>query len=510
MEVRRFFPSPLAFAVLAGTVAAVLVFAATRPYAPGLSLDAVTYVGTADALVHTGELRVPFSRWADPDTTAALAHWPPGLSLLIAAPHAVGVPLMAGARAILILSALATVLGLALLVQRIAGMPAAVIASVLVITSPDLARLHTSIWSEPPFLVCIVGLVFALVFEPDRPLVHGVLAAIGVLLRYAGIALAAAAGLWALMRPNPWRTRIRSAVIAVLPGFLVQLWWTWRTTRQAGSIRSFAFYRIGHNSFLQATASLRNWLAPLEALPRQVQGGLALLMAIGGIAMIVLAVRRLRATRNSVSAGATEPEARFYTAAALLCACYIAVIIAARMFADPWIPFDGRMYSSVILLAEAAVAVALSRWWPRATRSARTIATIVLTLWATSALASSVSEARLAMNEGRYMTYGYWRFSGVLDWVRRDGRRVPIYSNFPSAVYMYANRSARETPSRGEVSRLREFGATLSRTKGVFVAFDMPSPWLVPNEPLAHYLALREVARFPDGAVWAASDSTPR
>jgi hypothetical protein len=241
-----------------------------------------------------------------------------------------------------------------------------------------------------------------------------------------------------------------------------------------------------------------------------VQGVLAVLVALAGIGVIVIAARRLRATRNSVSASATEPEARFYAAAAVLCVCYIAVVVAARMFADPWIPFDGRMYSPVIVLSEAAVAVALSGWWPRATRGARTMAAIAVTLWATSALASSVSEARMAMNEGRYMTYGYWRFSRLLDWVRRDGRRVPIYSNFPSAVYMYANRSARETPSRGEVSRLREFGATLARTKGVFVAFDMPSPWLVPNEPLAHYLALREVARFPDGAVWAASDSTPR
>jgi hypothetical protein len=44
----------------------------------------------------------------------------------------------------------------------------------------------------------------------------------------------------------------------------------------------------------------------------------------------------------------------------------------------------------------------------------------------------------------------------------------------------------------------------------VFVAFHAPSPWLLPNDEVARFLGLREVARFPDGVIWAASDKTPR
>ena len=501
----------LTLGVVAGTIAALLVFAGTRQNAPGASLDGVTYMAAADALVHTGQLRVPFSRWSEPDSTTTLSHWPPGLPLLLALPTAVGVPIVDAARGVLILSAFVTVLALVLLTYRIAGMPAAVIASVLVIASPDLARLHTNVWSEPPFLICLVALFAALVFSPDRPFMHGLLAALAVLLRYAGIALSGAVALWALARPGQWRARIRAATIAALPSVLVELWWTWHTAHEGASIRAFGVHRLGRLAWMEATANLREWLAPTVELGPRAQGALALLVAFAGIALLVFAVRRLRVTGERVSPGASTPEARLYAAAALLAASYIVFIVASRALADPWIPFDGRLFSPVIVLAESTVAVALGAWWLRTRNAgARLAAGTAVAIWAASGIATSVGEARSAMRDGRYMTYGYWRYSGLLEWVRREGQRVPIYSNYPSAVFMYTHRSARETPSRGEFPRAREFGATLARTGGVFVAFDMPSPWLLPNEGLARYLALREVARFPDGAVWAASDSTPR
>lgn len=501
--------SRLALGVLAGAVAAMLVFAGTRENAPGLALDGVTYMSAADALVHTGELRVPFSRWFEADSTSALSRWPPGLPVLIAIPHFVGIPILTGARGVLMLSAFLTVLGLVLLADRVAGTPAAVIAAVLLIASPDLARLHTSVWSEPPFLVCVVALLAALVLAADRPLLHGVLAALGVLLRYAGIALAAAGALWALARPGSWRRRIRGAALAGLPSVLAQLWWSRHIAREgAEAIRPFSITRLGWSVWRQGAESLRDWLAPVQLAPR-LQYSLAVLVLVVSVGFFVLAVRRLRVGGERVRPEATAAEARLYAAAALLAGVYTMFIIAAKVFADGWITFDGRLFSPVIVVAEGAIAVALGAWWVRSAPAMRAVAGAAVVLWAACGLTTSAAEARIAMRDGRYMTYGYWRTSALLDWVRREGRHVPIYSNYPSAVFMYAHRSARESPSLGEFPRVRDFAATLARTGGVFVAFDMPSPWLLPNEALAKYLSLREIARFPDGAVWAAPDSTP-
>jgi hypothetical protein len=500
----------LGLGVLAGILAAILVLAATRPNAPGISLDGVTYMSAGDALVHTGELRVPYSRWTDADSTAALSHWAPGVPILLAIPHAFGVPILSAARGMLVLSAFLTVLGLVLLTQRVAGTAAAGIVAAVVIASPDLARLHTSVWSEPPFLVCVVALLTAMVLEPDKPLLQGLLASIGVLLRYAGVALAAAAALWALLRPGPWRGRVRGAFVASAPSIVAQLWWSWRTAQESAAIRNFGVNHLGRVMWLQAWDSLRKWLAPARPLPRMLQVVLALAVAFLGVTLLVLAVRRVRASGERVRPAASTPEARLYAAAALLAVCYTIVIVAARLFADRWISFDGRIFSPVILLAETAVVVALGTWWARAARAARVIAAAAVAVWCSAGLTTSAREASEAMRDGLYMTYGYWRYSLLLDWVRHDGQHVPIFTNYPSAVFMYAHRSARETPNLSERTRTREFGATLARTGGVFVAFDMPSVWLLPNEPLARSLALREVARFPDGVVWAASESTPR
>jgi hypothetical protein len=509
--------SRLAHGLLAGALAALLVLAGTRGNAPGVSLDGAAYVGAADALVHTGELRVPFGRWDVADSTVALSHWAPGMSLLIAA-HAAGLPVPASARLVLALSAFATVLGLVLLTERVAGRAAAVLAATLAIATPDLVRLHVSVWSEPPFLACLVALLALMVLAPDRPLRHGLVAAAAVLLRYAGVAFTAAAALWALARPASWRTRLGRAGLAALPTALTQAWWAWRTVREGATIRNFHRRPFDPAPLYEGWHHMRLWLTP--AMP----AGWArtAVIAAAALAALALAIRTARRLRGAgepagagAGAGAGATERRLYAAAGLLAACYVAVVLAARFFADPYIPMDGRLFSPIIVLVEVALAVAVGALWPRGDRAARVPATAALGiaalgLWVAAGLGIGVYETRRTAREGNYLTNEYWRTSGLLEWVRREGRGVPIYSNHPSAVYIHAGRPAREMPLREEESRMREFGATLARTQGVLVAFDEPSGWLLPVHEVANSLALRQVARFQDGVVWAASERTAR
>jgi hypothetical protein len=498
-----------ALGALAGAAAAVLVLAATQPHAPGLALDGVAYVSAAESLVRTGELRTPFSRWVDADSTAALAQWPPGTSLLIALPHALGMPAIDSARLLLALCAFGTVLALALVTAEVAGAAAAVLVAAMAIVTPDLSQLHTSVWSEAPFLVCVVALLCTLVLAPDRPLRHGLIAAGAGLVRYVGVALSVAAALWALGRPGPWRARVRAAAIAALPGVLAQVWWAWRTTRENARIRSLQVSPPTKSSILAAGNALREWLVPARLSP-ETRTALAVALGVAVIALLAYAVRRVRDEGTSVSPRAVAPEARLYAAAGIIAACYSAVLLASKIFADPWISFVGRHLAPIMLLAEVAIAVALAAWWRSGRRSARALVGAALGLWLAASLTTSVADARWTMRHGLYMTNEYWRNAGVLGWVRTEGRRFPLYSNYPSAIYWHAGRQAREIPRIEEVRRVRHFGATLVRTGGVFVAFHAPSPWLLPNDEVARFLAFREVARFPDGVVWAPSDKTPR
>jgi hypothetical protein len=501
--------SRFALATVVGAVGAVLVLAATRPHAPGLALDGVAYVSAAESLVRTGELRTPFSRWVDADSTAALAQWPPGTSLLIAIPHALGLPVMDSARLLLTLCAFGTLLGLVLVTAEVAGPAAALLAAAMAIITPDLSHIHRSVWSEAPFLVCGVALLATLVLAPDRPLRHGLIAAAAGLLRYVGVAFSGAAALWALGRPGPLRARLRAATVAALPGVLAQGWWAWRTAKVNGEIRTLQLYPMGKSSLVAIGDTLRAWLVPTELSP-ETRMVLAAAVGLAAVVFLTQAVRRMRADGVHVSPKATAAGGRLYAAAGIMAACYFAVLVASRLFADPWIAFEGRHLAPLMLLAEVAIAVALAAWWRQTDRAPRAAVGAALGLWAAAALTTSVSEARFAMREGLYMTNSYWRHAGVLDWVRTEGRRVPIFSNYPTAIYAHTRRPAREIPRLEEVRRVREFGATLVRTGGVFVAFHAPSPWLLPNSEVARFLVFREVARFPDGVIWVPSDSTPR
>jgi hypothetical protein len=379
----------------------------------------------------------------------------------------------------------------------------------MAVVTPDLTQIHRSVWSEAPFLVCVVALLATLVLAPDRPLRHGLIAAAAGLLRYVGVAFSVAAALWALLRPGTWRARLRSAAIAALPGVLAQGWWAWRAAQENEKMRTFHVYPMSKFSLMAIGDTLRQWLVPTE-LSRDIRTVLALLVALGAVALLTHAVRQMRAEGARVSPKATAPGARLYAAAGLLAVCYFTLLVAARLFADPWIAFEGRHLAPVMLLTEVAIAVALPAWWRQGGRESRLLAGATLGLWATAALTTSVSEARFAMRDGLYMTNAYWRHAGVLRWVRTEGQRFPIYSNYPTAIYAHTRRPAREIPRLEEVRRVREFGAMLVRTGGVFVAFEAPSPWLLPNNEVARFLAFREVARFPDGVIWVPSDRTPR
>jgi hypothetical protein len=501
--------SRFALGALAGGVAAVLVLAATRPYAPGLALDGVAYVSAAESLVRTRMLRMPFSRWPDADSTSALSRWPPGTSLLIAASHALGVSAMDSARLMLVACAFATLLGVVLVTAEAAGATAALLAATLAIVTPDLGHIHRSVWSEAPFVACVVALLAALVLAPDRALRHGLIAAAAGLLRYAGVALSIAVTLWAVRRQTTWRSRLRAATLASFPGIVVQAWWAWRNAQEDATARTLQFVPLDRFALVGIGRTVRAWLVP--AGPHT---GMAIVIAatlgLAGLALLAHALRRVRAAGAPVSPSSTVSESRLYAAANILAASYFAVLLAARIFADPWIAFEGRHLVPLMLLAEICIAAALAGWWHTAHRGARAAAVATFGVWTAVAFTTSVAGARPAMHEGLYMSHSYWRNAGVLEWVRREGSRVPLYSNYPSAIYAHTRRSSREIPLIGEVRHVRQFGATLVRSGGVFVAFHPPSPWLLPNDEVARFLAFREVARFADGVIWAPSPTTPR
>src|SRR5579859_3663636 len=152
---------PLALAVVA-FLGALWITAAPGP---GLEPDSMSYVGAAQSLVQRGALRVPTAYWWEGDSTAALGSFPPGFSLAIAIPAALGLAPVPAARIVIAASAAVTAWALAAAAFE-AGALAACLAVVLGLLAPGVVGQHWIVLSEP---LSYALLAIALGLMANRP-----------------------------------------------------------------------------------------------------------------------------------------------------------------------------------------------------------------------------------------------------------------------------------------------------------------------------------------------------
>lgn len=159
---------------------------------------------------------------------------PPGLPLLLAPVSWVRPYDVIGAK-MLILGITVVVLGLAFILARRGGGPAAALAVVLLLAGSPYTLLHgTEVVTEAPFIAAVLGVLLLCSAAEEgsghrRLLLAGLLLAFVPFLRTIGVALIGAVGVWGLTA----RTRLRWSVVAgasLLPTAL----WTWRNARLDG------------------------------------------------------------------------------------------------------------------------------------------------------------------------------------------------------------------------------------------------------------------------------------
>jgi hypothetical protein len=432
-------------------------------------------VGAAVSFVRTGAFRIPTSGWAASDTTEALAHFPPGFPIAIAGPIALGVSPVQSARIVVAVSAFvtATVIGLALDTTALG-----LLAVAVVFLTPAIVDMHLSVLSEPLFLALLVS-ALVLMQRTDWiwRLALGLVGAAAVMVRYAGVGIVVAAALWVVTRRGvPWRQRLRDLVLVSLPAVIALRIWTSRNAeiRRIASYGHFgATLRVGANT-------VADWLAPGITAP-----------AVRWIVTIVLVILGAHTVIGAWRAQRARP---IIAGAALLGACLAAVTIASRLRADPNIPFDERILAPGFLLAELATVAALGQ--------APRIAKFLLGAWVVASAVVSAGAIKNALDDGNDFASSDWRYSPTVAWVRDSANGRTIYTNWPVALYFQAGRSSHSLPPVLEPLTLRRFGDRLARTRGLMVAFDIPSPDAAPPDSIAERLRLRRVARLDDGTVW--------
>lgn len=472
-----------------GALAFAGVMAITSGAGPGLDPDSMSYMQAATTLAHGAGLRDVQRDWSSVDSTMALAHWPPGYSIAIAGAELTGLGAVQGARFIDAFAALITLASVVWIVAGAAGAGAGIVAGLLVMATPAIVQVHESVLSEPLFIALLVLTLATMVRVPTRPWVSGLLAGLASIVRYAGVSLVGGVVLWQLARAGTLRQRIARAVIAAIPAIVLQGAWVLRTVHSAGpsAIRKISVYGEIASTLREGWRTTSAWLVPGMA---DVWG---IFVAAAVAVLLVVAIWKSRHMRG---------QQRPAIAAALLAACYLALVLASRLIADPNIPLDDRMMAPLLVLLEIAIVSIVAPAWRAWPVPARALVVVLVALWWGAALRVSVASARYAVRTGNDFAEDCWRDSPLVAWVRTNGRGHPLFTNAPEPLYFHTGRLSHELPEERDAKSLAAFADTLSRRDGLVIAFDESCGALNKDDSLIARVQLHEVAAMPTGRVF--------
>ncbi len=484
-------------------VAAATVAFITRPPAPGITGDSLFYTSGAWALAKSARLAYATQDWRAKDSLIPMTRVMPGFSVPIALGVRAGMSSVSAARIVQVASAFGTVFVASWLSYALAGSIAATLVAASLLALPIFVQVHLYVLTEPLFLLTVVTALFLMTRVAPNPVALGMTAALATAVRYPGVAVTMAVCLWMLLRPGSAAERLRRAVVAGLPTTILLAFWIvhTRSSEAAEPIRSFGIYGGLGVAVRDAVSTGLAWLAPGSRPVTRI------VLATGLSTALILALAERIGQRSPAGFSNTLTDRRWRAvgAALLFILCYLIVVFASRAFADPLIELRARMLLPALVAAQIAIAIALTAWLRPRAPIVRWLTLGVVAAWfvvsARTAGALIVREREVGLDVIRLPV----RESTVLRWLRAfDGSQRAVFSNHPLAVNHLLMRDARWWPAGTSPDTLREFAAVVRARNGLIVSFAAHDQWVrvVPDSTLVRLLALRLVARLPDGSVW--------
>jgi hypothetical protein len=506
-------------AALFGLLAAIGVLWATRN-GPICTTDSMSYLYAAQSLTSHGNLRVPVARWHDVDSTTALITFPPGYPMALAAVHKIGIPVLGAVRIVSACAAFVSIFTL-VLIMATEGWRAGLGMMLLVLALPALTEVHLGALSEPLFLAAFAATLALMASVPSHPWTYGATAAIGVMLRYAGISLVGAASIWAFqsaiasgkLPPTSRRTHlirgVRAALLAALPGIAFWVAWQFRAWREHRKVPAATAIWAGtlKAALVEGGYRLVVHLAPVS-LPWSWRKMVALSAACVAVSLVIVGWRYSGRAIH-------ERTRRLGAASALTASCYVAVLIYSRLFVGKTIPFDNRLLSPLLMSSAVVVAIAAIAVWRnfrlRGPGWAPHAAVFLSGLWLAAGILQSLRVAAMAAPAARrdYLS-AYWQDTPTAAWVRATGRHYALFTNDPSAIFFTAGRPSRLLPKTLDQDSVRAFGERLRQTGGAIVAYARPYDKMADPGRLARILSLcPAVSSWDGGTVWVRPDKPP-
>jgi len=473
----------------------------------GLGPDSAKYIGAARYLLEHGSLCIPFGE----NTPVPMTHYPPFYPLMLATGGVLGVDPLFAARGLNLLLFAANIALIGIAFTKISRnlLPVA-LGTFLFATSPQMLRIHATVWSEAPFLFfMLVSFISLMEYSGKgdwRMLICAAIAtALAALTRYAGAALVAGALLAIFTRrQSSLRTKVAHVflfgAIACLPVSL----WIVRNLLLAGTAfnRTIVFHPITRPRLEQALDTLSQWILPSK-LPYQFR-----LVGLFLVAIALALLMRRRKNRGHTNFGtALQP---------LFCfaGCYVLMLVASLSFIGAHTPLDFRILSPLFIVFLIVLMFMLDVGLPllhgRKKAAVLLLCLIIAASYALRAVKLMSDEKR------RWACYGSveWRHSPTIANIKTLPAQTLIFSNSPDAIYLLTGRSTLRIPQEINpdttlvndefTEQVQQMAELLRSQRGILIYLRRVNwRWYLPSEEkLRKLLPLQLVSEKGDGAIY--------
>lgn len=507
--------------IIVALLGGLLIFF-TTPWGIGVSPDSVSYLGSSKNLLSGLGLTIPFG---DPPNSP-LTHLAPLYPALISFVALLTNSVDLSARilnAVIFSTTLLLVAGL--INQKITDHPLITFLAVTVVfASPIMIELHLMAWSEPLFLALILGsFIFLAKYlqagQPQGLVWAALLAALGLLTRYAGAAVIAASGLVILIfSSHPFRRRFIHALVYGLLAILPFAAWSMRNYIVAGTAtnREVAFHLINTSQISQAIDTLIGFISMPAGLPIMIKLSLSLLM----LGLIPAALFwRLKTAHQSISIRSLRENIPAEINILLIfIPVYLLFLAFSISFFDANTPLDYRILSPIFPAWIILIASSASQLWNQPKAWMKIVIAGFFVILVGSYLLPGFRLLSASYTSGLGFNQRAWRDSALISHLRSSYSDSAIYSNVPEGIFLHTGIPAISLPrqffavSQSENPaysvQFEKMTAALHSGQAYLVMFSSHRADPALEKQLATNLALQPLQTFQEGTIYGFAPAT--
>ena len=341
-----------------------------------------------------------------------------------------------------------------------------VLAAGAILTSNSICTVNGFLYSEPPFLLCLMGGLTALASWWERPCskwvaVAGFCIGLGLLTRYVGLTLVMLGGLTLLVRPGiNIRRRFLSLIgfgaLSVGPMFGWHLWM--KIGRSAVSEeRTLAWHPITAAQINEGIATLASFIVPAEYADSLWATWIIFGLMVGVFAVAIWAWLGRRDGRTTCKK--LSSVSALVGLSAVFIGIYLAFLFVSISIVDASTPLDWRILSIIVppgtlVVAYLASVSVVERFGKYACAGGCLVVVALLVNLGYSTFFDEVYRGKI-----------YWmpgETSQVLDALRTVPAQAVVFADAPCEIYMAVRRKTEDLPHMPP-----EDGWHFSEAKGV-------------------------------------------